>query len=195
MVHHEGLLELDAIYLFETSPRVVCYREQPSTLRYPDGPRLRRYTADFELTLSTGSCVLIEVKSRRSLTEPAIQHKLDCIANYLDRSAQTFVILDDDTLRREPRQSNLRSIYHQAPRIPLSTDSCRVALDRHAVQFPLSIESAACLLRARAVDPFSLLLAGLVRCDLDHPISGKTLLHLAKEGSDVWFHIAQGHDF
>lgn len=30
MIHHEGLLELDAIYLFETSPEIARYREQPS---------------------------------------------------------------------------------------------------------------------------------------------------------------------
>jgi hypothetical protein len=46
MVQHEGLLELDAIYLFETTHRVVRYREQPMTLHYPDGTRLRRYTLD-----------------------------------------------------------------------------------------------------------------------------------------------------
>jgi len=55
MVHHEGLLELDAIYLFETSPRVVRYREQPPTIHYADGAKLRRYTPDFELLLVTGT--------------------------------------------------------------------------------------------------------------------------------------------
>ena len=49
MVHYEGLLELDAIYLFETSLRIVRYREQPHTYLYPDGEKLRRYTPDFEL--------------------------------------------------------------------------------------------------------------------------------------------------
>jgi len=32
MIHHEGLLELDAIYLFEASPNIVRYREQPTTI-------------------------------------------------------------------------------------------------------------------------------------------------------------------
>ena len=51
MVQHEGLLERDAIYLFEASYRIKQYREQPITIHYPDGARLRRYTPDFELVL------------------------------------------------------------------------------------------------------------------------------------------------
>lgn len=35
MVHHESLLELDAIYLFETFHRVREYREQPARINYP----------------------------------------------------------------------------------------------------------------------------------------------------------------
>lgn len=49
MVHHEGLLELDAIYHFENSPLISAYTEQPETIQYPDDNRLRRYTPDFEL--------------------------------------------------------------------------------------------------------------------------------------------------
>jgi len=74
MVHHEGLLELEAIYLFETSPRIVRYREQPITINYPDGARLRRYTPDFELVLTTGEIVLIEVKPIRSLQHDEVRH-------------------------------------------------------------------------------------------------------------------------
>jgi len=48
MVHHEGLLELEAIYLFECSPCIIRYREQPVTIHYPDEAKLRRYTPDFE---------------------------------------------------------------------------------------------------------------------------------------------------
>lgn len=67
MVHHEGLLELDAIYLFEASPLIARFREQPITIQYPDGTRLRRYTPDFELVLATGEIVLVEIKPARRL--------------------------------------------------------------------------------------------------------------------------------
>ncbi|WP_230369777.1 Tn7 transposase TnsA N-terminal domain-containing protein [Paludibacterium denitrificans] len=76
MVDHEGLLELDAIYLFECSPEIVRYREQPLTLTYPDGHRLRRYTPDFELVLRSGEIILVEIKPTRSLVNDEVQHKL-----------------------------------------------------------------------------------------------------------------------
>jgi len=117
MVHHEGLLELDAIYLFEASSLIEKYRKQPETICYPDDTRIRRYTPDFELTLATGELVFIEVKPRRGLCDPEVRHKLDQVAQYLQRSEKSFVILDDETLRNEPRQSNVRAIYHGAPRV------------------------------------------------------------------------------
>ncbi|WP_230411311.1 TnsA endonuclease N-terminal domain-containing protein [Collimonas humicola] len=195
MVHHEGMLELDAIYLFETSPRIAAYREQPTTIQYPDGDRLRRYTPDFELTLATGEFALVEVKHTRNLADGEVRHKLDCIAAHLQRSARSFVILTDVCLRLEPRQTNLRALYHRAPRVQPTLHACRIALDRHGNEFPMTIEYATTLLAPRAIDPYSLLLAGLLYCDLDTPICGETELHLAEGSDDAWFHIAQGRGF
>lgn len=195
MVHHEGLLELDAIYLFEASPQISTYREQPLTIRYPDGPRLRRYTPDFELTLSNGDCVLVEVKPLIGLADKAVRHKLDRVRMHLQRSDQCFLILDDSTLRMEPRQANLRQIYHCAPRIRQPISAYKAALDRHAFRFPLPISSATTLFLDRGVEPYSMLLAGLLRCDLDQPILPETPLHITKEGDDAWFRIAPRHDF
>lgn len=195
MVHHEGLLELDAIYLFETSPQIIHYREQPETIRYPDEARLRRYTPDFELTLATGELVFIEVKPVRSLENEEVRHKLACISFHLSRCSKRFVILDERVLRQEPRQSNLRAIYHQTPRLPLTEHACRAALHLSFQHFPLPISDAVSLLGERGVDPYSLLLIGLLFCNLDKPITPETLLYLSMEKDDVWFRIAQGHGF
>lgn len=155
MVHHEGLLELDAIYLFETSPQIVGYREQPRKIKYPDGNRLRRYTPDFELTLNTGEVVLVEVKPLRSLENYETVHRLDCVAAYLERSDRAFVILTDAAIRQEPRLSNLRWVYHQASRVPPSQEAGAVAVWRHRNRFPLRMEIAVTLLRESGVNPYS----------------------------------------
>ncbi|MGV8991613.1 MAG: TnsA endonuclease N-terminal domain-containing protein [Thiobacillus sp.] len=195
MVHHEGLLELEAIYLFEASPRVIRYREQPITIRYPDGVRLRRYTPDFELVLDTGETVLIEVKPVRSLEEEDVRLKLQKVASFLSRTAQRFVILTGDTLRQEPRLSNLKWVYHQAARIPPSPDLVRVAVNRCRDQFPLSLKSAETLFKEYGVDPYSLLLAGSLGCSLAQPISPDTQITLEMEADDGWFWISQEHGF
>lgn len=76
LVHCEGLLELDAAYLFEAHPRVVRYREQPAPFLFPDGERVRRYTPDFELTLDNGQAIWVEVKPTRSLADKEIRREM-----------------------------------------------------------------------------------------------------------------------
>lgn len=195
MVHHEGLLELDAIYLFETSPLVASYREQPPTLTYPDGDRLRRYTPDFELTLSSGEVMLIEVKPSRSLQNPEVRHKLTCVAQHLQRSGQAFVVLEEDRLRQLPRQTNLRWIYHAAPRRLPTFEACRAARDHFSAHFPLSLRAASAHLSTRDIDPYSLLLFGLAYCALNMPVTLDTPIHVSKDDDHAWFLIAEGHGF
>lgn len=195
MVHHEGLLELDAIYLFEASPRVVRYREQPAKIRYPDGAKLRRYTPDFELVLLTGEIVLVEVKPSFSLVDDDVRHKLDCVGTHLRRSSTSFVILTEKNLRDEPRQSSLRWLYHQASRLPPTTDAMRAALRKCRGQFPTTIKEAGALLTECSVDPYSLLFAGLLWCPLETPVSLDTQINLATESNSDWFCLAPGLGF
>jgi hypothetical protein len=195
MVHHEGLLELDAIYLFETSPAILRYREQPPTIHYPDGARLRRYTPDFELLLTSGEIVLIEVKPSRSLQDDEVRHKLDRVAEHMLRSGTIFLVLTDTSIRQEPRLSNLRWIYHQAARVPPHPDAQRVAMEQARSHFPASIRAAASFLGMSGIDPYSLLLAGLLNCPLTRPVSLETTIDLATEANHGWFWVAQGHGF
>jgi len=195
MVHHEGLLELEAIYLFEASPNIVRYREQPITLHYSDGAKLRRYTPDFELVLATGEIVFIEVKPVSSLQHVKVQHKLDCVAEHLRRSEKTYVILTDKVIRQEPRLSNLRWIYHQCHRIPPSPDAMTIVIHKFRHRLPLSLVAATTVLTTGSVDLYSLLLAGHLRCSLDQPISQETLIELNMEADNGWFCIAQEQGF
>jgi hypothetical protein len=180
MIHHEGQLELEAIFLFETSPRIVRYREQPVTIRYPDPDEaeLRKYTPDFELVLATGEQIYVEVKPTASLLHQKVQHKLSCVAEHMRRAGMAFVILTDEVIRQEPRLSNLRWLYHRTPRIPATPDAIRVALNTYRNCFPLSITAASAVLMANGLDPYTLLLAGQLRCSLEQPISDNTLIEL-----------------
>lgn len=195
MVHHEGLLELDAIYLFETSAQIARYREQPDTIFYPDGTRLRRYTPDFELILTSGESVLIEVKPLSRLCEPDVQHKLGCISKHFERSLRRFEVLSDDVLRQEPRQTNLRLVYHRAPIVPISPGAMLTVMERYGALFPMSMGEVNDLLDGSGVDLYSLLLNDWVRCSLDTPITSETTLDLAEEDGDAWFCAAHKHGF
>lgn len=195
LVHHEGLLELDALYLLEASPQVIKYREQPTTITYPDDGRVRKYTPDLEVTLHSGARIWVEVKPAVFLVKEDIQHKLQCVAAHLKRSGQAFVVLTDEVLRQEPRQANVRTICHRALRVRPSAAFAQSVLGRCAKHLPASLTRATELLAAHGAEPYSLLMAGLLRCCLDSPLSPDTSLTQTTEADDGWFWLAQEHGF
>jgi hypothetical protein len=195
MVHHEGLLELDAIYLFETSPQVVRFREQPTSIHYPDGAKLRRYTPDFELLLVNGTTVIIEVKPLRFLEQENVRQKFDRIEEHLVRSSTRYLILTDQRIRQEPRLSNLRWIYHQARRIPPTYHATQAALGKCCNHLPASFKTVRKLLIGTQVEPCSLLIGGSLRCSLDMPVTLDTTLNLCTEAENGWFWLAQEYGF
>lgn len=186
MVHHEGLLELDAFYLFEASPLVATYREQPCTLYYPDGDRLRKYTPDIELTLSSGAQLFIEIKPDAKAREPEIAHKLACIRSFLARNNQQFFVLTDNVIRQQPRLSNLRWIYQMAAREKPTPGQILAGLEHLKPLLPMSIKAAIDLLSPFGCHPCNFLLAGLLHAHLDQPITLDSEIDLAKESGHEW---------
>jgi hypothetical protein len=193
MVEHEGLLELDAIYLFEVLPSVVAYTEQPKTVTYPDGDQVRRYTPDFELILRSGERLLVEVKPSERLKTEAVAHKIDAVQRRLERDNEQLMVLTEESLRREPRQSNARDIVYQAPRIAPEPLRLSHILHRHYAQFPLSLGDATALFAPAGVSPLSLFLAGLVWFDLDTPFSAETVLNIVEDDDNEHVRIAPEH--
>lgn len=193
MIGHEKLLELDAIYLFETAPQVATYVEQPQTITYPDGPRVRRYTPDFLLTLANGEHVVIEVKPRIYVNDPEVSHKLRRITDHMAREGRDFVILTDEVIRVEPRLSNLKWIYHQAPRIGGSRIAEQMALSKLGVLFPMSLRDAVTHLEPLCLSPFAMLISGSLVCDLTAKLSLDSVVCVAQGEPDEELFIAGRH--
>lgn len=195
IVHHEGMLELDAIYLFEASPKIAIYREQPAKFEFPDGDTLRRYTPDFELRLTSGAVVWVEIKPLRFCEQDEIRHRLSMVASHMRRRGRDFGVLTDETLQLEPRQTTIRTIWHRAPRISVARETAELGVQRCAEQLPAPLIQASDLLRREGLDVYSLLLQGLLRCSLDRPIGPSTLITTSMEADDGWFRISQEFDF
>ena len=112
----------------------------------------------------------------------------------MDRVAQSFLVLTEQPLRQQPRQTNLRAIYHQAARLPPSEAHVANAIARVRSQFPLSVRAANSLLEPLGINACSLLTAGAVGCDINSPFSLETDLYLSEEANHEWFWIAQEYD-
>lgn len=195
MIHHEGMLELDAIYHFETSPLIALYTEQPMSIHYADDTRLRRYTPDFELHLVSGDSVMVEVKPKQYADGTETRHTLEKVQEHFDRCDQPFVVVTDEVLRVEPRRSNLRKIYHLAPRIRPNFLKCSVELQRLKGLFPLHLSKAIGPLSHVGLDPYSLLMVGLLICDLGSPLNDGSVLHLCQEDQHAWFRLSDRFNF
>ena len=195
LVHCEGLLELDAAYLFEANHRVAGFREQPISIAYPDGARLRRYTPDFELTLTSGLIVWVEIKPLSSLARDEVRDQLTRVAEHMARIQQPFVVLDDTLLRHEPRRTNLQTIYHRASPLSRTRQAAMAALRRCSHRLPAGLSTATQTLADMGLEPYGLLLAGALRCDLSAPLTADTVITINQENDDGWFRLSEEFDF
>lgn len=110
MVEWESLLERDAILLFEFSPGVVIYQEQPQMIEYEQDGEIRKYYPDFRVILRSGEIIYFEVKPASKLRSPELTKKLGAVKSHYDRIGGDFRLLLDDKIRVEPRLSNLKRL-------------------------------------------------------------------------------------
>ncbi|NOT65666.1 MAG: transposase [Methylotenera sp.] len=190
MVDHEGLLERDAIILFEASHLVKRYREQPTSICYPDGGGLRRYTPDFELVLGTGEVVIIEVKHTGSLAHENVRHKLNSIEKHYQELGANFLVMTEKVIRQEPRLSNLRQICAGAGRIWPTSAAIQNALSIYHQHFPTTLYHANHMLQQYDLNVYCLFVSGALSIDLTRPITSETTVDIIKENDHAYFWLA-----
>lgn len=108
MIHCESNLERDAVNLFEFSCAVVKYQEQPALIHYLQGLETHKYFPDFEVTLTSGEKIHIEIKPASKLAQPKVFKKLSAIAEHYKKLPIDFKILTEVQIRKEPLFSNLK---------------------------------------------------------------------------------------
>lgn len=193
MVAYEQLLEADALVLFEMSPFIRSYREQPERVYYPDGSRTRVYVPDFEVELLNGALVLIEVKPAKRLAAPELAHKFACVQQHMARLGRQFVILTDDAIRLQPRLANLRIVLRNSSAGDVTDHEMRSGMSVLTLASVKTLGEAIELVGKAIV--FALLRNGIVRCNLDSEISQNTEIELVQGAENGWFYIARRHGF
>lgn len=110
MVQFESLLERDAIYLFEFSPGIVSYREQPELILYEYECKTRKYYPDFEVIFKAGRPLHVEVKPEQKLKCPKLADKFKAIHQRYQSHDANFLIFTEELIRQKPLLSNLKTI-------------------------------------------------------------------------------------
>lgn len=177
MVAWESLLERDAILLIEFSPGVLLYQEQPTLVQYADGTRIRDYYPDFELSLVNGKRVHIEVKTAYQLSKPEIAAKYTAIAEHYARLRHDYRIVTEAEICREPLQTNLRTLAYLVGRKGRSLPSNRELANKFgSTATQLSTFDA----ELGKDTTLRLIANGWLECDLTQPLTGNTIVSIAK---------------
>ncbi len=188
MIHWESQLERDAVYIFEFSPGVIKYQEQPFKTHYTFEGQTRRYTPDFTVTLSTGECIVVEVKPAERLLDPSERRRFDRIANHIQQLGFPFQILTEQEIRRPHLLENLQWL-HRYRGERLTSFERRRFIDLLSAAQEITFASV----ESELTDPaaiWNLIGEGILICNLREPLTAGTILHLAlKEGqnADVYF--------
>lgn len=185
---YESLLEESAIYHFEFCSQIASYQEQPEMTEFWIKGKRQIYFPDFELEMTDGELVYVEVKPETKLKNPVLKERLEHIAEHYRQRGHRFVILTDKQLKQEPLLGNLKQlIYHH--RWKHNHHELRAAMEALTLLPAQTVEGAKVVL-GNEQDVYRLLATGLYVCDLTRPIEGSTVIEKAtKENSYVALHI------
>lgn len=133
MISWESQLEQKACALFEFSPGVLYYREQPAKICFQHQGKELKYTPDFCIELFGCRKVYIEVKPSKLLDDPTYLLRLNDISDALAQQKIGFGVLTEKELNNPVLQSNLR-LLRQPLQIKLTEtvlkNTCRYFLNR-----------------------------------------------------------------
>lgn len=180
MIHWESQLERDAVYLFEFSPGVVAFREQPLTTYYTLDGKTRRYTPDFEVILGAGEAVLIEIKPASKLLDPHESRRFRRIKEHFADHGRAFRLLTDREIQQPVLLENLRLLM-RSRRTPPSPFERRCFVEQFLGLPAISFENASVLIGDVAA-VWRLIAEGILSCDLSQHVNEKTLLGVVDTG-------------
>jgi len=176
LVAWESQLEQKACALFEFSPDVVRYREQPISVYFECDGQMRRYTPDFELQLQDGRSLYLEVKPFAKLQGRDIKRRLQQIARFWVLNGRQFGVITDLELYHPALQLNLKLLRaHQRAHI---SDAVRQRVEHWVgTAGPVTFEQLAELLNS-PTQVYALIVQRALHVDLFTPFSPTTTLHL-----------------
>lgn len=182
MIQWESQLERDAVHLFEFSPGVLAYREQPFKTHYTLAGRTRRYTPDFELILANEERLLIEVKPEEKLRDDEERRRFERIREHFFEHGRSFRILTDIQIRQPELLYNLRMMMRYRSKPLTQFQQLRFA-ERLTSRETISFDEVR-ILCGSCEAVWMLINEGLLICDLNVVVGIDTIFStLAREGS------------
>jgi hypothetical protein len=111
----ESQLEFRACALFEFSPAVKSYKEQPFKVRFMLEGKYVSYTPDFQLEGIADRPLVIEVKPYRFLAEPENKERFIKASAAINKEGYDFAILTEHEIYQPNFATNLTILKHYLP--------------------------------------------------------------------------------
>lgn len=175
----ESQLEKRACLLFEFSPAVVSYKEQPITIFYPSQGTMRKYTPDFVLLFANEQRIYVEVKPASKLKDEGLKSKLQDIADFWEQHDCYFIVITDEELNHPSRQTNLAFLrpYLRQKCCDKSVEAAKALLQQnHKAVLSDLVEVVGTLNKS-----YSLIAQGHIAINIDQPINQDTRLAIQQE--------------
>lgn len=113
MVAFESTLERDYLYLLDYDREVQAFAEQPLTIEYWDGGKLRRYTPDFHV-VGPGWDRLVECKPTVFAAQEENQRRMRAASAWCREQGWQFCLVTDQDVRAGFRLQNVKSLTRYA---------------------------------------------------------------------------------
>ena len=183
MIAWESQLERRACYLFEFSPGVVAFREQPIKFLIPYFGQIKRYTPDFELIFESGEICYVEIKPKSKLEAPENNSFFKAVFKELKSLGYLFIIITEEELIHPVRERNLTLLRHYlSPPLPQEQIKVASAWLKHATthcNFGNLIQVTGSLTVA-----YSLIAQGHLWIDIKQPFSSHTYIFERRDYSE-----------
>ena len=149
MIAFESVLERDFIYLLDYEADVEWFEEQPLTIEYQCGGKIRHYTPDFHL-IERGEHVLIECKPECFTDKDENRRKFAAASEWCREGGWIFRVVTDREIRTGFRLHNVKLItrYARQPVDPVVRR--RIYTFLRVAQCPMSIRDIANVLASDA---------------------------------------------
>jgi hypothetical protein len=179
MISWESQLEQKACGLFEFSPGVLSYREQPETIRFQHQGAFRRYTPDFCIEAFGGRKTYIEVKPEKRLSDPIFISRLRDINTALKEHNIGFALMTERELVNPILQSNLR-LLRQSLQTQMTIHLVRTATEYLVKHSEVDIRQLSEVMGSLNI-VYSLIAQRYVKADLMQPITLKSIISVMEE--------------
>ncbi len=180
MMHWESHYEKKAFQLLEISPFVKAFREQPAVFEYQDADGvMKKHFPDIYVELVNGIKLFIEVKPDRAKDNQDLLDREALLKNYLSKKGFKYIQIYPEQIESLSYQENAQKmLWHVNSEPPYPVKEKIKQFISKEKKVP--IEKLLCFVNDVNAKSwvFSLIVEGLIRCDLSIPLVSTTLLSL-----------------